>query len=43
MLGIHAEKTIIEKEPVFIAALFAIARTWGLDVHQQIDEWIQKL
>ena len=30
LLGIHAEKTIIEKDtctPVFIAALFTIART----------------
>ena len=34
MLGIHAEKTIIEKQPMFIAALFAIARRWSNgDVH----------
>ena len=31
LLGIYSEKTIIEKDtctPMFIAALFTIARTW---------------
>ena len=40
-LGIHTEETRIERDtctPVFIAALFIIARTWNnLDVHQQIN------
>ena len=40
LLGIYPEKTIIQKDtctPMFIAALFTIARTRGnLDVHRQI-------
>jgi len=38
LLGICPEKTIIQKDmftPVFIAALFTIARTSNLNVHQQ--------
>ena len=39
LLGIHTEETRIEKDkctPMFIAALFIIARTWNnLDVHHQ--------
>ena len=44
LLGIHTEETRIEKNkctPSFIAALFAIARTWkqpsDKDVHQQTN------
>ena len=41
LLAIHPEKFIILKDtciPVFIAALFTIARTWKqLDVHQQMN------
>ena len=41
LLGKHTEETRIERDtciPVFIAALFIIARTWNnLDVHQQIN------
>ena len=41
LLGIHTEETRIERDmctPMFIAALFIIARTWKhLDVHQQMN------
>ena len=41
LLGIHTKETRIERDtctPVFIAALFIIARTWSkLDVHQQMN------
>ena len=40
------EKTIIEKDactPVFIAALFTIARTWKQPRCPLTDEWIKKL
>ena len=42
LLGILTEETRIERDtctPVFIAALFIIARTWKqyLDVHQQTN------
>ena len=42
LLGNHTEETRIERDtctPVFIAALFIIARTWKqyLDVHQQTN------
>ena len=41
LLGIHSEETRIERDacsPLFIAALFTIARTWNnLDVHQQTN------
>ena len=42
LLGIHTEETRIERDmctPMFIAALFIIARTWRciLDVHQQTN------
>ena len=41
LLGIHTEETRRERDtctPVFIAALFIIARTWKhLDVHQQMN------
>ena len=41
LLGIYPEKTIIQKDtctPMFIAALFTIARTWNQPkVHQQIN------
>ena len=42
MLGIHAEKTIIEKEPVFIAALFTVAGTWKQPRCPVTDERIKK-
>ena len=43
LLGIHTKETRIERDtctPMFITALFIIARTWksNLDVHQQMNE-----
>ena len=46
LLGIHPEETKIEKDsciPLFIAALFTIARTWKRHRCPLIDEWIKKL
>ena len=46
LLGIYPEKTIIETDtctPVFIAALFTIARTWKQPRCLSTDEWIKKL
>ena len=46
LLGIYPEKIIIEKGtciPVFIAALFTIARTWKQPRCPLTDEWIKKL
>ena len=43
-LGIYAEETIIEKDtciPLFIAALFTIARTWKQPRCPSTDEWIR--
>ena len=46
LLGIHSEETRIERDmfiPVFIAALFTIARTWKQPRCPLADEWIRKL
>ena len=46
LLGICLEKTIIQEEsrtPMFIAALFTIARTWKQPKCPSTDEWIKKL
>ena len=46
LLGIYSEETKIEKDtciPLFIAALFTIARTWKQPRCPLIDEWIKKL
>ena len=46
LLGINTEETIIERDtctPVFIAALFTIARTWKQTRYPSADEWIRKL
>ena len=46
LLGIYPEKTIIENDtctPLFIAALFTIARTWKHPRCPLTDEWLQKL
>ena len=46
LLGIHTEKTIVERDtctPMFIAALFTIARTWKQPRCPSADEWIRKL
>ena len=44
LLGIHPEKTIIQKETcttMSIAALFTIARTWKQPTCPSTDEWIK--
>ena len=46
LLGIHTEETRIERDmctPMFIAALFTIARTWKQPRCPLADEWIRKL
>ena len=45
LLGIHTEETRIEKDtctPMFITALFIIARTWKQTRCLSVDEWIRK-
>ena len=45
LLSIYPEETNIEKYtciPMFIAALFTIARTWNLSICPSTDEWIKK-
>ena len=44
-LGIYPEETKIENDtciPLFIAALFAIARTWKQPRYLSTDEWLKK-
>ena len=46
LLGIHTEKARSERDmctPMFIAALFIIARTWKQLRCPSADEWIKKL
>ena len=46
MLAIHTKETRIERDtctPVFITALFTIARTWKQPRCPSADEWIRKL
>ena len=46
LLGIHTEQTRIERDtctPMFITALFLIARTWKQPRCPSADEWIRKL
>ena len=41
-MGIYAEKTIIQKHtstPIFIAAVFTIAKTWKQPRYPSTDEW----
>ena len=43
-LGIYPDKTVIQKDtctPMFIAALFTIAKTWKQPKCPSIDEWIK--
>ena len=45
-LGIYPMKTIIRKytcTPVFLAALFTIAKTWKRCKCPLMEEWIQKM
>ena len=46
LLGIYTEETRIERDtctPMFIAALFIIARIWKQPRCPSADEWIRKL
>ena len=46
LLGTHPEETKIEKDtwtPMFIVAVFPIARTWKQPRCPLTDEWIKKL
>ena len=46
LLGIHTEETRIERDtctPMFITALFTIARTWKQPRSPSANEWIRKL
>ena len=46
MLGIHTEETRSERDtytPMFITALFTIARTWNQPRCPLVEEWIRKL
>ena len=45
LLGIYLEETRIERDtcnPLLIAALFTIARTWKQPTYPLTDEWIKK-
>ena len=45
LVGIHTKKTRIERDmctPMFITALFIIARTWKQPRCPSADEWIRK-
>ena len=45
-LGMYLDKTIIQKDthiPMFIAALFTIAKTWKQSKSPSTDEWIKKM
>ena len=44
LLGIYPEKNMVQKDtctPMFIAALFTIARTWKQPKCPSTDEWIK--
>ena len=46
LLGIHLKKTIIQSDkctPIFIAALFTIARTWKQLKCPSTEKWIKKM
>ena len=46
LLGIHTKETRIERDtctPLFIIALFIIARTWKQSRCPSADEWIRKV
>ena len=46
LLGINPEKTLTHKDtctPMFIAALFAIAKTWKQPKCPSTEEWIKKM
>ena len=46
LVGIHTKETRTERDtctPMFIAALFTIARTWKQPRYPLADKWIRKL
>ena len=46
LLGIHTKETRLERDtctPIFITALFIIARTWKQPRYPSADVWIRKL
>ena len=46
LLGIYVDTTLIEKDtciPMFIAALFTIAKTWKKPKCPSKDEWVKQL
>ena len=46
LLGIYPEKTMTQKDtctPMFIAALYAIAKTWKQPKCPSPEEWIKKM
>ena len=46
LLDIYPEKTIVQKDagtPMFIAALFTIARSWKQPKCPSTDKWIKKM
>ena len=46
LLGIYLEKTILQKDtgtPVFIAALFTVAKTWKQPKYPSTEVWIKKM
>ena len=43
LLGVHTKGTRFERDTMFIAALFIIARTWKQPRCPSADEWIRKL
>ena len=46
LIGIHPKETKMKKDtctPVFIAALFTVARTWNQPTFPSTDAWIKKL
>ena len=46
LLGIYLEETLTQKDtctPVFIVALFAIAKTWKQPKCPSTDEWIKEI
>ena len=52
LMGLYPEKTIIQKDtpphlhpgrPVFIAALFTVARTWKQPKCPSTKEWVKKM
>ena len=43
LLGIYQDKTAIQKGPMFIAALFTIAKTWKQSKCPPTDDWLKNM